>query len=255
MILLLFDIDGTLISTDGAGMRAFYRALQEVFGIRIGRKAVRPDGKTDPLILKETIAHFGLNERRNIRSQEEIFARYLDYLEDEMRRTLESGRIRILPGVENLLHALSHEPDFALGLATGNIEGGARVKLEKAGLSGFFHFGGFGSDSEDRTELTRIGIRRGSHYVSPAPVDGAFVIGDTPFDVVHGRSAGAFVVAVASGSYGIGELRACAPDLALADLTSAESIISFMRTRILSGPDNHEPGQRKLVCRSQEKGL
>ena len=232
MILLLFDIDGTLISTDGAGMRAFQRALQEVFGIRIDNKAVRPDGKTDPLILKESIAHFGLNERRNIRSQEEFFTHYLKFLEDEMRKTLESGRIRVLPGVENLLHALSRESDFALGLATGNIEAGARVKLEKAGLSGFFHFGGFGSDSEDRTELTRIAIRRGSHYVSPVPVDGAFVIGDTPFDVVHGRNAGAFVIAVASGGYGIGELQACGPDLALGDLTSAESVISFMRAII-----------------------
>ena len=180
MILLLFDIDGTLISTDGAGMRAFQRALQEVIGIRIDMKAVRPDGKTDPLILKETIAHFGLNDRREIHSQQEIFSRYLDFLEDEMEKALESGKVRVLPGVGNLLNALSRKSDFALGLATGNIEDGARVKLEKAGLSGFFHFGGFGSDSEDRTELTRIGIRRGSHYVSPAPVDGAFVIGDTP---------------------------------------------------------------------------
>ncbi|MBN2321604.1 MAG: HAD hydrolase-like protein [Acidobacteria bacterium] len=230
MILSLFDIDGTLISTDGAGMRAFRRALEAVFDIRVDKKVIRPDGKTDPLILKEILAHFDSSERWCIHSQQEMFARYLDFLEDEMGKTLESGRVRILPGVRDLLHALSSESDFALGLATGNLEGGARLKLEKTGLSGFFHFGGFGSDSEDRTELTRIGIRRGSRHVSPASVDGAFVIGDTPFDIIHGRNAGASVIAVASGGYGIRELQACKPDLALADLTPAESIISFMRT-------------------------
>ena len=232
MILLLFDIDGTLISTDGAGMRAFRRALEEVYNIRIDRKVIHPDGKTDPLILKEILAHFDLSDQWNIDSQQEMFKRYLDFLKDEMKKTLESGRVQVLPGVKSFLHALSSDSDFALGLATGNLEDGARVKLGNAGLDGFFHFGGFGSDSEDRTELTRIGIRRGSRYVAPASVDGAFVIGDTPFDVVHGRNAGACIIAVASGRYNISELQACNPDLVLADLTSTESIISFMRTRV-----------------------
>lgn len=232
MILLLFDIDGTLISTDGAGMRAFHRAFEEVFDIRMDRKAIRPDGKTDPLILREILAHFNLSDRWCVSSQQRMFELYIDYLEDEMRETLESGRLRILPGVKDLLHNLSRESDFALGLATGNLEDGARMKLEKAGLGGFFHFGGFGSDSEERTELIRIGIRRGSRHVSPASVDSAFVIGDTPFDVIHGRNAGAFVVAVASGGYSISDLHACKPDLALADLAATESIISFLRTRI-----------------------
>lgn len=232
MILLLFDIDGTLISTNGAGMRAFRRALQDVFDIRIDKKAIRPDGKTDPLILKEILEHFEISDRLCIRSRHRMFARYLDLLEVEMKKTLECGKVRILPGVKNLLRALSSESDFALGLATGNLEGGARVKLEKAGLDGFFHFGGFGSDSEDRTELTRIGMRRGSNYVSPARVDAAFVIGDTPFDIVHGHNAGASVIAVASGGYGVGELQACKPELVLEDLTQVESIISFMRARV-----------------------
>jgi len=236
MILLLFDIDGTLISTDGAGMRAFHRAFEEVFGFRMERKAIRPDGKTDPLILKEILAHFNLSDRWSFSSRQQMFELYLGYLEDEMRKTLESGRLRILPGVKDLLRDLSRESDFALGLATGNLEDGARVKLEKAGLGGFFHFGGFGSDSEERTELIRIGIQRGSRHVSPASVDGACVIGDTPFDVIHGRNAGAFVVAVASGGYSIGDLQAFKPDLALADLTATGSIISFLRTRIPARP-------------------
>ena len=232
MILLLFDIDGTLVSTDGAGMRAFRRALQEVFDVRIDNTVIRPDGKTDPLILREILDHFGLSEQRICDAHREMFERYLEILEEEMTETMQSGRIQVLPGVMNLLNALSCESDFALGLATGNLEGGAWIKLEKAGLNGFFHFGGFGSDSEDRTELTRIGIRRGTQHVSPASVHGACVFGDTPFDILHGRNAGASVIAVASGGYGISDLQGLKPDLALADLTPTESIISFMRTRI-----------------------
>ncbi len=232
MILVLFDIDGTLISTDGAGMRAFHRALQETFDIRIENQLIRPDGKTDPLILREILEQNHLDDRLCSDSQQEMFSCYLEFLEDEIAKIMKSGRIQILPGVSTFLKALSSESDFALGLATGNLEGGARIKLKNAGLNGFFHFGGFGSDSEDRTELTRIAILRGMHHASPGVVDGAFVIGDTPFDVMHGRNAGAFTIAVASGGYGIDELRACGPDLVLPDLIPAESIMSFMRTRM-----------------------
>ncbi|MBN2243605.1 MAG: HAD hydrolase-like protein [Acidobacteria bacterium] len=229
MILLLFDIDGTLIFTGGAGMRAFSRALHEVFDIRIDGSDVRPDGKTDPLILREILASFDLSGRCRPGTRQEMFALYIRYLEQEMEKARESGRIAILPGVEDFLPAVSSESDFALGLATGNLEDGARVKLEKAGLYGYFKFGGFGSDSEDRTELTRIGIERGMRYVRPDSVDGVFVVGDTPLDVIHGRNAGASVIAVASGRYGVRELQVCAPDLVLSDLREAESIISFMR--------------------------
>lgn len=232
MILLLFDIDGTLISTDGAGMRAFYRALGKVFDIRIENQRIRPDGKADPLILKEILAQYHLSGRWCMDAQQEMFSWYLEFLEDEMAKILKTGRIQVLPGVHTFLKALSLESDFALGLATGNLEEGARIKLKNAGLNDFFHFGGFGSDSEDRTNLTRIAIRRGMHHVSPSLVDGTFVIGDTPFDVMHGRKAGAFTIAVASGGYGIDELRACEPDLVLPDLIPTEPLISFMRTRV-----------------------
>jgi phosphoglycolate phosphatase-like HAD superfamily hydrolase len=181
------------------------------------------------LILREILACLGLGDLWRPDTQKEMFARYIEYLEEEMGKALDSDRVVVLPGVKNFLDALSSESDFALGLATGNLEDGAGVKLEKAGLNGYFKFGGFGSDAEDRTELTRIAIGRGSRYVHPDSVEGAFVVGDTPFDVIHGRNAGASVIAVASGRYGVAELQDCNPDLVLSDLTATESIISFMR--------------------------
>jgi len=206
--------------------------MHDVFDIEVESEVIRPDCKTDPLILKELLEHYKSMDRWCDASQEEMFSRYLEGLEDEMKRARASDRVRILPGVRDLLDTLSSQSDFAVGLATGNLENGARIKLENAGLYEYFHFGGFSSDSEDRTRLTRIGIERGMHYVSPVAVDGAFVIGDTPFDVIHGRAAGARVIAVASGGYGIHDLRLSGPDLVLSDLTPVESIISFIRSSV-----------------------
>jgi phosphoglycolate phosphatase-like HAD superfamily hydrolase len=229
MRLVLFDVDGTLISTKGAGMRAFYRALDSVFGISVDREVIRPDGKTDPLIFKELLAYFNLADRWNEDIQETLFSSYLGCLENEMSRAKEHGLIRILPGAAALLEKLSSQPDFAVGLVTGNLERGARIKLDKAGIYGYFRFGGYGSDSEDRTELTRIGIERGARAVAPESIEGTFVIGDTPLDINHGHAAGASVIAVASARYSMDDLRMHKPDLLVADLTQTDSIISFMR--------------------------
>ncbi len=230
MHLALFDIDGTLILTGGAGMRAFYRAMRHVFGIAVDNEVIRPDGKTDPLIAKEMLAHFGQEDRWVQGSREALFSSYLGYLDEEMSQAKVSGAIRILPGVAELLEMLSIQPDFALGLVTGNLEGGARIKLEKAGLFRYFRYGGYGSDSENRTALIRLGIQRGIQWTAPSPVDGAFVIGDTPLDIVHGHAAGAAVIAVASAKYSIEDLRPHKPDLLLPDLTPVDFILSFMRT-------------------------
>jgi phosphoglycolate phosphatase len=245
MNLILFDLDGTLITTDHAGMRAFRQALSDVYGIDPGRVeagGVRPDGKTDPLILKEILEQYRPGEAQSGTLRTKMFARYLDCLEKEMLRAKESGRIRILPGVGEFLEKLDAEPDSAVGLATGNLEQGARIKLECAGIYHYFHFGGFGSDSENRTVLTRIGIRRGMQYVLPEPVDGIFVIGDTPLDIEHGHAAGAAVIAVAGGAYSVDDLSACNPDLVLPDLNQPEFILSFMRSRAKSAVRNQESG-------------
>jgi phosphoglycolate phosphatase-like HAD superfamily hydrolase len=230
MRLVLFDVDGTLILTGGAGMRAYYRAMHSVFDIKVDGEFIRPDGKTDPLIAKELLAHFNLMDRWCDSSRDALFASYLGYLEEEMCRARDDGLIRVLPGVENLLQRLSGQADLGVGLVTGNLEQGARIKLEKAGLYGYFRFGGYGSDSEDRTAITRIGIQRGIQFAAPAPVEAAFVIGDTPLDIIHGRAAGAKVIAVASARYNLDDLQSYQPDMLLSDLTLSESVIAFMRS-------------------------
>jgi phosphoglycolate phosphatase-like HAD superfamily hydrolase len=228
MKLVLFDIDGTLILTGGAGMRAFFYAFKQVFDLSVGREIIRPDGKTDPLIAKEILAHFGQEARWNPRSRDALFAAYLDLLDDEMERAKESGAIRVLPGVKELLDVLNPRREFALGLVTGNLEGGARIKLGKAGLDSYFKFGGYGSDSEDRTTLIRKAVERGAELAAPVPVEAAYVIGDTPLDIIHGHAAGASVIAVASARYSVADLQRHSPDLLVASLSSAESILTFI---------------------------
>jgi phosphoglycolate phosphatase len=229
MRLVLFDVDGTLISTRGAGMKAFYRALKHIFDVDVNEEVIRPDGKTDPLILKELLAYFNLAGKWQDKTANDLFSSYLAYLEEEMGHAREEGLIKVLPGVVELLRTLSGQQDFCVGLVTGNLEKGAYIKLENAGLNGYFRFGGYGSDFEDRTVLTQIGIRRGTQAVAPQAVENSFVIGDTPLDILHGHAAGADVIAVASAKYSMEELHAESPDLLVPDLTSAAEIIGFMR--------------------------
>jgi phosphoglycolate phosphatase len=229
MRLVLFDIDGTLITTGRAGMRAYYRAFQSVFGITMDDDVIRPDGKTDPMIARELLAFSNRSDHWCDSSKEALFETYLACLEQEMCDAGDRGLIRVLPGVSGFLDLLSTQPDFAVGLVTGNLEKGARIKLEKAGIHKYFRFGGYGSDSEDRTCLTRIGIERGMEFVAPVPVEAAFIIGDPPYDIIHGHAAGASVIAVASANYSPAELEAHGPDLLIPDLTPAGEIISFMR--------------------------
>ncbi len=231
MRLVLFDIDGTLMLTGGAGMRAFYRALEQVFGITVDREIIHPDGKTDPLIAREFLRHFGQESRWDDSSRDLLFRLYLAGLEEEMKSARECNSIRVLAGVKELLDILSVQEDLALGLVTGNLEQGARIKLRSAGLEHYFGFGGYGSDSEDRTTLIRTAIQRGIRHVSPAPTEAAFVIGDTPLDIIHGKAAGAIVIAVASAKYAASDLHSYGPDLLLSDLTPVDTILSFMRNR------------------------
>ena len=228
MRLVLFDIDGTLILSGGAGMRAFFRAFKQVFDLQVSREVIHPDGKTDPLIAKEILRHFGQESRWNARSRDALFTAYLNCLDEEMGRAKEEGAIRILPGVLELLDFLKQRQEFALGLVTGNLEGGARIKLEKAGLDSYFRFGGYGSDSEDRTMLIRKAIERGTEFVAPVPVEAAHVIGDTPLDIIHGHAAGASVIAVASARYSLSELQALNPDLLVASLAPLQPILSHL---------------------------
>lgn len=231
MKLVLFDVDGTLLLTGGAGMRAFSTALRKVFDLSIDFKVIRPDGKTDPLIARELLAHFGQEDRWNRQSQEELFSAYISNLKDEMDKARMNGTIHVLPGVRELLEILAAQPDCAIGLVTGNIEEGARIKIDMAGLAKYFRFGGYGSDSEDRTMLIRESISRGKQLIFPAHVESSFVVGDTPLDIIHGRQAGALTIAVASSGYSVDELSPYKPDLLVPSLTPPDPVIAFLQSR------------------------
>jgi len=219
---LLFDIDATLLLSGHAGTRALNRTFQRLYGIEDAMLDIRPDGKTDPLIIREVLDK-GLP---NVDPESEIprVARtYLEYLKGEVEN---SQGFHLMPGVKELLEKLSRIDSLALGLATGNFEEAAWIKLRRGGLDSYFCFGGFGSDAEDRTELIKIGIRRGEHFIGKqVPRECVYVIGDTPRDILHAREAQVKTVAVGTGRANLEELSNYGPDYLLPDLSSTDDVI------------------------------
>jgi phosphoglycolate phosphatase-like HAD superfamily hydrolase len=197
--------------------------LETSFGLRGGLNGVRLDGKTDLQIVREVFDKLGVNSEISEASARDFFVKYLKFLRRELEIVGQS--YQVLPGVKELLGRLSKSPSFLLGVATGNIEEGARLKLEHGRLRHFFALGGYGSDSESRTELIRIAIRRARELAS---VGSTIVVGDTPRDIQHGRQAGAQVVAVASGYYSLSELEVHGPDLSVESCEPIEPILHFL---------------------------
>jgi phosphoglycolate phosphatase len=208
---ILFDIDGTLLHTGGAGAVAWQRAFLELHGVEANIEEHTHAGMTDPeiaeIVFREVIGREGSAEERA-----EAIAGYLSHLEDAVK---ESPGYRIMPGIEELLPRLAGE-GLLLGIVTGNIESAAHIKLARGDLNKYFAFGGYGSDSRDRTELTRRALERGEQ-VSGHPLDreGTIAVGDTPRDVRAGHGAGIRVVGVATGSYSVEELEDAGADWAL----------------------------------------
>lgn len=221
MKLLLFDIDGTILLTNGAGTRAANRAFEKIYGLKNAMSGIDAAGKTDPLILREMFRNTLLRDYTPDEEQE-IYREYVPRLKEEITKS----RIDIMPGIPSLLENLSLRRDMILGIATGNIEEGAWIKLRQSRLHTHFRFGGFGSDSEDREELIRKAIERAGDHVNHAgDFEKVFVIGDTPFDIIHGRAAGAVTVAVATGSYTPEELKKHKPDHLFDHLEDFDAVI------------------------------
>jgi phosphoglycolate phosphatase-like HAD superfamily hydrolase len=213
---ILFDLDGTLVSTGGAGKRSLEQAVAEVTGVVGGVTRLRLDGMTDRAIVREAVRS-GRPEGSNTCSEEEIdrvLERYLPILASGIATT----EYRVLPQVAEQLGLLASR-GLAVGLGTGNVEQGARIKLERGDLNRLLPFGGFGSDSEDRAQLLRTGILRAStllgRSLDPAEV---WIVGDTPKDIAAARAVGARVVAVATGGFSVQELESHRPDVTLPDL-------------------------------------
>lgn len=208
---VLFDIDGTLLVTGGAGAVAWQRAFHELYGVDANIEEHTHAGMTDPeiaeIVFREVIGRDGSDAERV-----QAIGVYLSHLADAVN---ESSGYRVMPGVEELLPRLV-ERGLLLGIVTGNIEAAAHIKLARADLNRFFAFGGYGSDSRDRTELTREALERGG-AVAGNPIDPAtaIAVGDTPRDVEAGHGAGIRVVGVATGAYTVEELREAGADWAL----------------------------------------
>lgn len=222
MKLLLFDIDGTLLHAGGAGIRAANRAFSAIYDIEDGMHGITPDGKTDPLILREMFRNTLYRDYLDGEAAR-IYRSYLLYLEEEMKRRTP---ITVLDGISQILEAISSRDDLELGMATGNIEEAAWIKLSYSGLDSYFKFGAFGSDSEYRGEIIRIAIERGERILNKCSgFAEVIVIGDTPFDIIHGKAAGAKVFGVATGSYSLKDLEIYNPDYLFEDFSDVETAL------------------------------
>lgn len=221
MKLLLFDIDGTLLQTNGAGTRAANRAFEKIYGIKEAMTRIDAAGKTDPIILKEIFMN-ELNRDLFHEEAKELYKLYIPFLEEETGKS----ETTVMPGIPELLENLSPRKDMVLGVATGNIEEGAWIKLRSAGLDNHFKLGGFGSDSHSREHLILKALDRAKNHTDhPAEFEKIFVIGDTPYDINHGRAAGAVTVGVATGSYSRAQLEEHNPDHIFDDLNNLEMVL------------------------------
>ena len=213
---VLFDIDGTILVTGGAGGVAWQRAFEELHGVEANVAERTDAGMTDPeiaaIVFREAVGREGSPEDRA-----KAIGCYLKHLPDAVA---ESPGYRTMPGIEELLDRLI-DSGHLLGLVTGNIEAAAHIKLSRARLNRFFSFGGYGSDSADRTEVTRTALARGEMVSGGTLADGACIaVGDTPRDVEAGHGAGVRVVGVATGRYSVTELRDAGADWSLENVAS-----------------------------------
>ena len=211
---VLFDIDGTLLVTGGAGAVAWQRAFEELYGVEADIEEHTDAGMTDPeiaaIVFREVVGREGSLEERA-----RAISAYLKHLPDAVAG---SNGYRVMHGVDELLDRLI-EDGVLLGLVTGNIEAAAHIKLSRARLNRFFSFGGYGSDSAVRTEVTRAALRRGGLVSGGTLADGACIaVGDTPRDVEAGHGAGIEVVGVATGAYTVEQLLQAGADYALPTL-------------------------------------
>lgn len=223
--MLLFDIDGTLLLTGGAGRIAFEEVMEELFQAPNSWGELVPDGKTDPIIMEE-LAQKNIGRSLSATEHKVIKNRYHEIFAREINQ---SERFRLLPGVPELLAALDNQEALLLGIATGNFELAARLKLRRGGIDQFFPFGGFGSDADDRITLTRIAFERGKARMNQRfdPSD-VFVIGDTLYDIEAGKALGAKTIAVATGRTEESELATANPTHLFPDLTDTSSFLRIV---------------------------
>ena len=219
--LLLFDIDGTLIDSGGAGVQSLKKVLMRQFGVVDDLRGVEIAGKTDTGIVHQIL------RKQNIAVTEEnttvFLEAYLEFLADE----LPQRQGRLLPGVEKLLPRLQARPQNVLALLTGNLRRGAQLKLAHYGIWDFFQFGAFADDHEDRNQLGPVAQQRAreKHAIDFVASD-IDVIGDTPHDIACGKAIGARTIAVATGGFSRAQLAAHEPDCILDDFSEVDAALA-----------------------------
>ena len=224
MPIILFDIDGTLIRSGGAGKAAMEAALLAAFGIAEVKDVVPYSGRTDTAIARDLLGVHDIDP--SLDNQRALREAYLAQLPG----CLKSHGGKILPGVGELLVALQARSDVVLGLLTGNIRVGAKTKLGHFGLWEYFTCGGFGDEHFDRDDVAREALAAVTEHLGKSPnLDRVWVIGDTPLDVRCARAIGAKVVAVATGAHSVADLMTSRPDVAVETLTDTAALLALWR--------------------------
>jgi phosphoglycolate phosphatase-like HAD superfamily hydrolase len=228
---LLFDIDGTLIRAGGAGRKALNRAALILYGKKNACSELSLAGRTD-LWNFRAACEGALGRKATRREVERLHEEYLKHLPFYVRAAVRRDAYILPRGIKTLLKKLDRREDVLLGLGTGNMEKGARIKLEPSGFSGYFRFGGFGSDSVHRKVLLQKAVRRAAKLAgSPIDSNDVFVIGDTPLDVAAGKKAGYRTIGVGTGFatwYSLVEAR---PDFLARDFTGARKWLNWFKIK------------------------
>ena len=224
--LILFDIDGTLVLTGGAGLRAMNRACRDLVGHGSALDGVVLAGRTDWIILNDTLQRHGRVLDAALLAH--LRESYVGHLSEEIQLP-GTGTKQALPGVHQLLGELENRDDVAVGLLTGNFVDGAKIKLEHFDLWKYFRFGAFGDDSADRNALVPIAVERarekGIADVDPRDV---LVVGDTPFDVACALAVGAVPVGVATGGFTVDQLRDSGAEIVFQDLSNTSAFLRIL---------------------------
>ncbi len=221
--LLLFDIDGTLITSGGAGEKALCEAMSNRFGVQEDLKGITLAGATDAVIARLLL------EKHGLPVTPENSTALLDAYILELTTNLPTHQGRLLPGMLDLLKKLRNHPRFVLALLTGNLIRGAELKLTHYGVWDFFEFGAFADDHQDRNELGHFAKARALEiHGEDFPPERIYVIGDTPKDIACGKAIGAKTVAIATGNYSVEELDSHSPDFVFADFSDTEAVFTAL---------------------------
>jgi phosphoglycolate phosphatase-like HAD superfamily hydrolase len=223
---LLFDIDGTLVLTGGAGQRAMARAFEDLFAVADAFRDIPMAGRTDTWILSSAAATHGIDSSELVRFHD----MYLAHLERELESP--NPRKTVMPGIRPLLDRLASREDTYLALLTGPYQKAARLKLEHFDLWRYFPCGAFADDGSDRNSLLPKALARirecGGPTVHAADV---IVIGDTPHDVACAQAAGARSIGVATGGFSVQQLRECGAGIVFEDLSDTDAFLKLLSTR------------------------